>query len=340
MSFQFQWPYALLLLVVAPLLVWKDLKRGHRSAVRYSSTGLLSPAPSTLRRKLHRVPLMLRTAALILLAIALARPRSGSEPIRNVTEGVAIQMVLDSSGSMKAGMEYRGERVSRFDTAKSVFSDFVVGNGRELGGRPDDLVGVVAFAGYPETISPLTHSHDALTGLLEELDIRSGRGSGGTAIGDAIALGAARLKTAEEQLEISGRQGDAFKINSKIMILITDGEHNAGKRTPSQAAALAGQWGIKVYAIGITPRKRSAAFGGAEDMLQRIAENTGGIYRVAQDEHGLRAVYEEIDRLEKTEIESLRYLNAREYFTIFALASLCLLILEAVLSRTVLRRLP
>ena len=96
MSFQFQWPYALLLLVVAPLLVWKELKRGHRSAVRYSSTGLLSPAPSTLRRKLHRVPLMLRTAALILLAIALARPRSGSEPIRNVTEGVAIQMVLDA----------------------------------------------------------------------------------------------------------------------------------------------------------------------------------------------------------------------------------------------------
>ena len=338
MSFQFQFPYAFLLLAAVPLLVWFDLKRRRRSALRYSSTGVLAPLPHSRRERFVRVPLVLRAAALVLLVFALARPRSGNDPVRNVTEGVAIQMVLDSSGSMRAGMEYRGKQASRFEVAKTVFTEFVVGDGKELGGRPDDLIGIVTFAGHADTISPLTHSHDALTGLLEEIDDR--RGTGGTAIGDAVALGAARLKTAEEELEIAAKQGEAFTINSKILILITDGEHNAGKRTPSQAAALAREWGIKIYAIGIVSGSRGRVPGSPGEMLQRIAEQTGGVYRMAHDEHSLRSVYEEIDRLEKTEIESLQYLSSREYFVIFALAAFALLVLEAVLSNTVLRRLP
>jgi Ca-activated chloride channel family protein len=337
-SFQFQTPLAFVLLAVVALAAWLSIARDRSGAVRYSSTAVLEEGPRSPRERLHRVPLALRTAALVLLVIALARPRSGTDPIRNVTEGVAIQMVLDISGSMKAAMDYRGERVSRLEAAKSVFTDFVAGDGRELGGRPDDLIGIVTFAGHAATVSPLTHSHDALVDLLEEFDSRSG--TGGTAIGDAVALGAARLKTAEEELEVAARQGDAFTLNSKILILITDGEHNAGKRTPSQAAALAAEWGIKIYTIGIIPENRRVSSGGAAEMLQRIAEHTGGIHRAVQDERGLRAVYEEIDRLEKTEIESLRYLSTREYFAVFALAALALLILEAVLSRTALRRLP
>jgi Ca-activated chloride channel family protein len=250
-------------------------------------------------------------------------------------------MVLDRSGSMRASMQFQGEMISRFDVVKSVFTKFVEGDGRELGGRPNDLIGVITFAGYADTISPLTHSHDALKSLLEELDIVSGFSKDGTAIGDAIALGAARLKTAEEEMEFAGKMGDVFQIKSKILILLTDGEQNAGTRSPEQAAALAEEWGIKIYAIGIVPDIGGGSYAlGSSDLLARIAESAGGIFRVANDELSLRAVYEEIDRLEKTEIESIQYLTFKEYFLPFVLAALVLLILELVISRTVLRRLP
>jgi Ca-activated chloride channel family protein len=341
MSFSFQTPMALVLLAAVPVLVYLELRRGEeRTVLSYSSTRVLRDLPRGWRARLTRVPLVLRCSALALLAVALARPMSGSSPVRNVTDGVAIQMVLDRSGSMTAGMEYRGKPVSRFEAVKSVFADFVLGNGRELAGRPDDLIGIVAFAGYPDTISPLTHSRDALEALLEELDIVRAPGKDGTAIGDAIALGAARLKTAEEELELPGDRKERFQIKSKVLILLTDGEQNAGKRNPSQAAAVAREWGIKIYTIGVA----SAAGGGfstsAAQLLQDVAESTGGLFRVATDERSLRAVYEEIDRLEKTEVEAIQYLSVREYFPFFALAALALLGLEILLSATLLRRLP
>jgi Ca-activated chloride channel family protein len=216
---------------------------------------------------------------------------------------------------------------------KSVFGEFLLGNDAELGGRANDLVGIVAFAGQADTISPLTHSHDALVDLLQTLEIVRGYGGGGTAIGDAIALGAARLRTAEQ--EIAGDEGgESFTIRSKIMILLTDGEHNAGERTPAEGVSLAEEWGIRIHTIG---------FGGGRDgasLLEGIASTTGGVYQQADDEQGLRAVYEEIDRLEKTEIEAIEYLSFKEYFLPFAVAAAVLLALEILLSYTLLRRVP
>ena len=341
MSFAFQTPLALLLLALVPLLVYFELRRGRGTvAVSFSSTGILRSLPRSWRARLSRTSLVLRSLALALLAVALARPMSGRNPIRNVTDGIAIQMVLDRSGSMTAGMQYRGELITRFEAVKSVFADFVLGNGRELAGRPDDLIGIIAFAGYPDTISPLTHSREALEGLLKELDTIRQPGKDGTAIGDAIALGAARLKTAEEELQLAGDREERFEIKSKVLILLTDGEQNAGKRSPAQAAALAREWGIKIYTIGVA----SSAGGGfstqAAELLERIAEPTGGLFRLASDERSLRAVYEEIDRLEKTEVEAIQYLSVREYFPPFALAALGLLVLEILLTATLLRRLP
>ncbi|HUV06451.1 MAG TPA: VWA domain-containing protein [Spirochaetia bacterium] len=340
MSFGFQAPYMFLLLALIPFLLYFDLARKKRSALRFSSTRMLSSIRRSRRERFLRVPPVLRCLALLMLVIAIARPMSGRNAIRNVTEGVAIQMVIDRSGSMGMTMDYRGKSVSRFDAVKAVFSDFVLGNGRELSGRPNDLIGVTAFAGFADTISPLTNSREAMAGILKELEIISDASKDGTAIGDAIALGAARLKTAEEEAQFAGHQGDIFKIKSKIMIILTDGEQNAGERTPAQAAALAKEWGIKLYTIGVA----SAAGGGFSDfsgaILGQIAESTGGIFRIAADERSLRAVYEEIDRLEKTEVESIQYLIVREYFLPFALAAFGMLILEALLSVTLLRRLP
>ena len=341
MSFQFQAPYAFGILSLIVLLIYYDLKKKRRGALRYSSTEVLVAIPPSRRARLLHVPLVLRSISLTMLVVALARPQKGQDPVRNVTKGVAIQMVLDRSGSMRAAMQYQGESISRFEVVKSVFSEFVEGDGRELGGRPDDLIGVITFAGYADTISPLTHSHDALKSLLEELEIVSDFSKDGTAIGDAIALGAARLKTAEEEMEFAGKMGDVFQIKSKIMILLTDGEQNAGTRSPERAAALAEEWGIKIYAIGMVPDIGEGSYAlGSSELLARITESTGGIFRVASDELSLHEVYEEIDRLEKTEIESIQYLTHQEYFFPFALGALMLLIIELVISKTVLRRLP
>ncbi len=341
MNFQFQAPYAFGALSFLVLLIYFNLKKKRRGALRYSSTEILAAVPRTRRVRLLHLPLILRSFSFMMLVVALARPQRGQDPVRNVTKGIAIQMVLDRSGSMRTSMQYGDKMVSRFDVVKSVFSKFVKGDGRELGGRPDDLIGVIAFAGYADTISPLTHSHDALKDLLEELDIVRDYSKDGTAIGDAIALGAARLKTAEEDMEFAGKMGDVFQIKSKILILLTDGQQNAGTRTPEQAALLAEEWGIKIYAVGIVPDVGGGSYKlGSSELFERIAQSTGGIFRVANDELSLLEVYEEIDRLEKTEIESIKYLTYKEYFLPFAIAALVLLILELVFSRTVLRRLP
>jgi Ca-activated chloride channel family protein len=124
------------------------------------------------------------------------------------------------------------------------------------------------------------------------------------------------------------------------MILLTDGEQNAGKRAPVDAAALAHGWGIKIYTIGVASSGSSGFSDTSAALLSQIADTTGGIFRVANDEKSLRSVYTEIDRLEKSEVRSMQYLSVREYFLPFALAALGLLLLELAVSRTLLRRIP
>jgi Ca-activated chloride channel family protein len=275
-----------------------------------------------------------------LLVVALARPMSGRDPVRNITEGIAIEMVLDRSGSMSAPMQLHGQSLSRFEAVKQVFSDFVEGDGGHLSGRPNDLVGLIAFAGFPDTISPLTNSRDALAGLLKELEVVKDPRKDGTAIGDAIALGAARLKTAEQEMRRSPANYGSYRIKSKIMILLTDGEQNAGSRSPAQAAVLALEWGIKIYTIGVASGPGGSFAVSSAALLKNVAEATGGIFRLATNERSLRAVYQEIDRLERSEVEATQYLIVKDYFLPFALAALGLLLLELILSATAVRRLP
>ncbi|MDD3643174.1 MAG: VWA domain-containing protein [Candidatus Krumholzibacteria bacterium] len=355
MDFRFASPWALLALAAVPLIALWLSRRGGSGSVRFSSVGNARRAGGSLRRSLAPLPVLLRLAAVALLVVALARPQAGRERVREVTKGIAIQMVLDRSSSMSAEMEYRGMRLDRLAVVKKVFEEFVMGNGETLAGRPNDLVGMVAFARYADTMAPLTLGHGALLRFLEQVRIVTRRAEDGTAIGDAIALAAARLKTAEEDYERFAGEEDAgeYEITSKIIILLTDGQNNFGRWTPEEAARLAAGWGIKVYTIGVGDEEGVASVrtllgtfkvptGARVDTrpLRAAAETTGGIFRMAGSDEALREVYAEIDRLEKSEVESIRYVDYREMFVPFALCALLLVVLEVALSATVLRRIP
>jgi Ca-activated chloride channel family protein len=350
---QFHTPLALLILVLIPTAVFFHLRPKRRPALRFSSVAAVKNLKPSMMFRLRHMPLILRIVLLGLLAVALARPQKGTERVVERTEGVAIEMVVDRSGSMGQEMKYKGERLNRLGAVKRVFKEFLMGNDQTLKGRPSDLVGMVAFARYPDTVCPLIHNHEALIQFADATDVVRLRSEDGTAIGDAIALAAARLKTAEEELARNKtlKAGGEFKIKSKAIVLLTDGENNAGRRSPQQAAELARQWGIKVYCVGIVGepvmdifdrifnqmRQRSAV--GASE-LKGVAETTGGFYQEAEDEDSLRKIYEKIDALEKTEITSERFLDYKERFAPWAVAALCLLAIETVLSHTVFRRLP
>jgi len=347
-------PWALLVLLAIPVVVWLHVRRRRRGSLRFSSTRHAARAGRSLRQRLLWAPLALRVAVLVLLAVALARPQEGKEQVRDVSRGIAIEMVVDRSGSMNAEMDYEGERRNRLEVAKRVFEEFVVGGKGGLKGRGNDLVGMIAFARYPDTVCPLTLAHGALSRFLESVKLVQRRSEDGTAIGDALALAAARLQTAEETLARQTRGKDAdYEIKSKVIILLTDGQNNCGKRTPAQAAALARDWGIKIYTIGVgggdavttvrTPLgdyKVPVGPGVDEGTLKALADATGGTARLADDAESLRAVYREIDELERSEIESIRFLDYRELFPAFALAGLLLLVAEVALAATVFRRIP
>ena len=342
----------LLLLTIPALLVLR--RQVHKTGtVRFSEISHAAAAGHSKRQQLSNLPLILRAAALVCLVIAIARPQTGIEKVRDISEGIAIQMVVDRSGSMGAEMTYQGTQMSRLDVVKKVFLDFALGNGADLPGRANDLIGMIAYARYPDTVCPLTLAHDTLPVFVGNTKLVSQKPEDGTAIGDALALAAARLQTAEtalkkQQKEIPG----AYKIKSKIIILLTDGQNNTGKRTPLEAADLAAKWGIRVYTIAIgggesgvirTPLGTFQVPGGAEadiTTLKAIADKTGGVFRKAEDADALAAVYQEIDRLEKSEIQAIRYMDYKEGFLPFALLALALIAGEIILSCTLFRRLP
>lgn len=300
------------------------------------------------------LPLLLRILALLFLTVAIARPQEGREQVRDVSEGIAIEMVVDRSGSMGAEMEFEGERLSRLEVVKRVFEEFAIGKNSDLPGRPNDLIGMISFARYADTVCPLTLAHGALSKFLESVQLVKRRSEDGTAIGDAIALAAARLRTADETLARQLKEGEkTFEIKSKIMILMTDGQNNAGMRPPSEAAALAKKWGIKIYTIGVGGEEglmRQQGLLGSflirtgegvdRQTLQSVAESTGGIFRMAEDAEALRAIYREIDRLERSRIESVRYLDYRELFQLSLFLALGFLVTEIALSCTLFRRIP
>jgi len=348
---RFETPWAFLILLVIPVLWYLHRRRTMRAAtLRFSSTASVVLAGSTLRQHLVVVvPFLLEALAVAMLAVALARPQQGIEEVRDVNKGIAIEMVVDRSGSMGAEMDADGQKMTRLDVVKRVFKDFVNGNDEDLEGRPSDLIGLVAFARYADTVCPLTLAHDAVDQLLDTVHLATRKEENLTAVGDAIALASARLETAEQEMRKQYQSDDDYEIKSKIIILLTDGQNNTGKRTPLQAAQIAKDWGIKIYCIGVGggvqtiqtpfgPQQVRSPLDAAT--LDRIAKMTGGVFYVADDEKSLEAIYEEIDKLEKSEVETITYKDYKELFAPFAIAALALLMVEVLLSSTVLRRIP
>lgn len=360
-------PWALLLLIVLIPLGWLMLRRKRGAAVKFPSLVDMRRCPVSWRLRLRPLLAVARLLCLALLILALARPRKGTVLSEVSTEGVAIEAVVDRSGSMNTEMDYDGQKLNRLEVVKRVLADFIEGDSRrELGGRTGDLMGLVTFARYADTTCPLVLSHNVLSEFLKKTEIVALRSEDGTAIGDAIALAAARLKKAEEEIlrrnadlgfgrsDESPQQGNAgFTIKSKVIILLTDGRNNMGQYDPLKAADLAKQWGIKTYTVGIgsaqaytTVQTMLGTFRMPaqqdldENLLKAIADKTGGFYSRADDAESLRKIVKKIDELEKTEVKSVQYTQYAEHFGWWTLPALVLLGLEMLAGCTVFRKIP
>jgi Ca-activated chloride channel family protein len=339
---QFANPAYLLLLLGVPVLVWWWLRQ-RRNALRFPATTLLAGLPPGRARFARIGGAVLRGLTLTLLVVALAGPRSPDLRTRIDTEGIALVMLVDVSGSMgERDFVWDGEAVTRLDAVKRVFRLFVEG-GKAGGpaadgamstafeGRPTDEIGMVTFATRPETIYPLTLSHSAVLHLLDEEWPRSVPGESTTNLSDAITLGLDRLRAA--------------KPRRKVLVLLTDGEHNVAQPsstwTPRQAAQVAASLQIPLYTIDAGndtagPEVRNAAV----RTLQDLAKITDGRYFQARDTKGLLDACRAIDQMERTPIQSFQYRKYHEMEVWFGLAAFVVLLLNFVLERTIWRKLP
>ena len=327
---QFASPYFLWLLAVIPLMVvyyvWRTRQGG--ASIQVSTIDGVAEAPRTVRYYLRHLPFALRCAAVALLIVALARPQSVDEGSTSNTEGIDIVLAIDISTSMLA----QDLQPDRIQAAKQVAGNFITD-------RPGDRIGLVAFAGEAFTQSPLTTDQSTLQTLLAR--IRSGLIEDGTAIGNGLATAINRL-----------RESDA---KSKVIILLTDGVNNRGEIAPQTAAEIAKAQGIRVYTIGVgtegmAPYPAIDMFGNLtfvnqkveidEKVLKAISDMTGGRYFRATDKEKLKAVYDEINQLEKSKIEVMEHISYHELFLTWALAALGLLFAEFLLSNLVLKRIP
>lgn len=350
-------PEFLALLVVVAALAFGIARRPRRERVVYPGAGRLAGLGRSWRTRVRWVPMVARLAALSLLVVALARPQETSGRTRTTTEGIAIQIVLDRSGSMGEPIEVGGRSATKLAVVQRVLKEFVEGDGRSLKGRTGDLIGLIAFARYADTLAPLSRSHAGVVEAAGKIRLAETVGEAGTAIGEGLALAAARLKRAEEEVARSAASGGGrpdFTIKSKVVVLLTDGENNQGQVSPMEAAKLAAEWGVRVYTIGVGAGQRYVTMRGMfgeervpvggsdvdERTLRAIAEATGGKYFAAEDGESLKAASAEIDRLEKTRVQTDEMTEATERFEWFAKGGLGLLVLEVVLAATVLRRSP
>ncbi len=328
-------PIFLSLFALLPVLViylqWKR-KRSATPAIRIGELESAREMPKTLSVKLLPSLKVLRFIVISLLIVALARPQLSQSQERRFAEGIDILLALDISESMRAEDV---KDANRLETAKSVIRDF-------LKHRESDRIGLVVFSGESYTLCPLTLDYKVLIALLDGVEVAlGGQLRDGTAIGDAIATTTHRLRGSETK--------------NRIVILLTDGENNAGSIDPATAASLAQSLEIKVYTIGMGKEGgalipyEDTTFGKRyrevktyldEDTLKLIANTTGGRYFRATDVQSLKHVYTEIDQLEKTKFKIVHYTEHKELAVYFIIPAAILFGLEVLLSNTVLRKIP
>jgi Ca-activated chloride channel family protein len=330
--------FLLAALAAIPLYMWARRPPGR---LTFSSLRLL-PARRSWRARTSFLPAAMLSLAVVGLAVALAGPRVPDRraPVRR--EGIAIMMVVDVSGSMRAlDLSTPRQERTRLQAVVEVFDDFVTGK-RGLPGRASDAIGLVSTARYADTRSPLTLDHANLVSIARSLEIVSDRAEDGTALGDGLGLAVERLRES--------------KARSRVAILLTDGVSNAGTDAPLDAAKLAKKLGIKVYTVGagtngLAPVRVEDPFSGRsllrqvpveidEETLRAIADQTGGAYFRATDADALRRVYAQIDRLERSQLEGHRWRQYREEFALPLALGLLLAALGLLGECTLWRRLP
>jgi Ca-activated chloride channel family protein len=343
-NFEFQYPWALVLLALLPVYALLHGRPGKLAALRFPSADIARAAGATARAAVGRLLLFLRLLVVALLIAALAGPRFANDHTETEASGIDIMLVLDVSWSMMAlDMGAPRERVSRFNIASDVLEDFI----RK---RPSDRLGLIVFSAVPYLASPLTLNHDWLVENLRRLHVGLLRDLG-TAIGDATAAGARRLKTIQDS-------------KSRIIILLTDGDNNKGDIDPVPAAQLAAALGIKIYTIGIgieqpcqlplfdpgTGKLQLDPAGNVipamtlqpanYSVLSKMSSLSNAKSYRATNRRELQRIYDEIDRLEKTEVKLRRLTTYRPLFQWPLLAAFGLLAVELLLAHTRLRRVP
>ena len=329
----FKDPWILALIVLACLLIFWNDRFQESPSLRFSSAILWQGIPPGWKVKSRYFLWLLRLLALIFFIVALARPQQSLKETVHKMEGIDIVLAIDCSGSMAAeDFTIHGQRVNRLVVVKSVVRDFVAA-------RPHDRLALVAFAGLAYTVCPLTTDYDWLLTNLERIEL--GVLEDGTAVGSAISSSLNRLKQSQAK--------------SKVVILLTDGMNNAGRMDPKTAAKIAKTMNVKVYTIGAGSRGlvpfpvedvwgrkiyQNVALDLDEETLQEIARITYAQYFRATDTPSLKQIYQEIDALEKTEIQETGYKEYQELFGSFLMVGLICLVSEVILSRTLFLRIP
>lgn len=331
-SYQFAYPWFLLLLLLLPVLAWWKGKHGPAVALRLPSIDDAVKVGARSRASAGRFLTTLGLLAFSLLVIALARPRKVKGTSDLQTNGIDIILTIDVSGSMEAlDFKLHGKQANRLEVVKDVVAKFVVQ-------RPDDRIGMVAFAGRPYLAAPLTHDQAWIATRLQ--DVQIGQVEDGTAIGSAIVSSVDHL-----------RDSDA---KSKVIILLTDGVNTSGSINPLTATEAAKALGVKIYTIGAgtngeAPYPVRSMFGTQMQMIKveidektlgEIASMTGGKYFRATDADSLGDIYATINQLETTPRQEKKYEDYDEWFAIALWPGLGLLLLEWILRHTRFRRLP
>ena len=325
----FEYPYLLWLLVVPVLLLGRYLYieiRDRRPHMRVSSLDQWTAGGHTVLEWLRHIPFILKEAALVLLVIAIARPRSSTQVERVDTEGIDIVFAMDVSTSMLA----RDFTPDRLSAAKDIAIEFI-------SQRPSDRMGIVVFAGESYTQCPLTTDRATLINLMKE--VQTDLIEDGTAIGNGLATAVARMKDSDAK--------------SRVIILLTDGVNNMGEIDPSMSTEIAKTYGIRVYTIGVgangtapypvqTPwgiEMRNIPVEIDEALLQSIADGTGGKYFRATDNTKLAEIYAEIGQMEKTRTSVDSFPVYKDLYHNWALAALICVLLELLVA-ALLRRMP
>jgi Ca-activated chloride channel family protein len=333
-------PWLLLLLLLIPLIAYLRGKSGANAALIFSSTSTLAALG---KRSASRAGQILRTlllGGLALLIVALARPQLGKTLNQVEASGIDIMLVLDVSGSMLIkDFTIGGDQATRLDAIREVTRKFIEG-------RPNDRIGIIAFAGRPYVVSPMTLDHDWLMQNLER--VRIGLVEDGTAIGSAMAAASNRLNDKHSK--------------SRALVLLTDGENNSGKIPPNTAAEAVKALKIHLYAIGagingIAPAPIFSSRGPVTDMegniqyqrqpvqfneagLREVAKIADGQFYRATDTKSLEAIYRDIDKMEKSTVSVKKYQQYRDLFPLCIMSGCGLLVAQVLLSQTIWKKLP